>query len=41
MVGVLPHRDGAIKITSAFASARMLCPSSCSIAYSTAAIRAL
>ena len=41
MVGVLPHRDGATRTTSAFSSARRLAPSSCSMAYSTAAMRAL
>ena len=41
LVGVLPHRDGAIRITSAFSSARTLWPSSCSMVNSTAAIRLL
>ncbi len=41
LVGVLPQRDGASRITSAFSIARELCPSSCSMVNSTAAIRLL
>jgi hypothetical protein len=38
VVGVLPHREGATRITSALLRARRLWPSSCSMAYSTAAM---
>ena len=41
LVGVLPHREGASRITSALSRARSDWPSSCSMVNSTAAIRAL
>ena len=41
LVGVLPQREGASRITSAFSSVRTLWPSSCSMVNSIAAIRLL